>query len=100
MKFKPPPKRAKVDAAPSSSSSLHTPAVSQSDRRDVVMALINKSTVHETQTSSVNLRIQQERNAAVAQAQQEGCTGNFRIFDSPYGNYLVPVIPTRAELGG
>ncbi|ESR41232.1 hypothetical protein CICLE_v10027039mg [Citrus x clementina] len=32
--------------------------------------------------------------------QQEGCTGNFKIFDSPFGNFLVPVIPTRKELAG
>lgn len=56
--------------------------------------------VHETQNANVSLRIQQARNYAVAQAQQDGCTGNFRVFDSPFGNYLVPVIPTRAELGG
>lgn len=52
------------------------------------------------QTRGVHPRIQQAKNYAVAQAQQEGCTGNFKIFDSPFGNFLVPVIPTRAELGG
>ncbi|KAF5748536.1 hypothetical protein HS088_TW04G00491 [Tripterygium wilfordii] len=56
--------------------------------------------VAEPQTSSLYLRIQQARNFAVAQAQQEGCTGNYRIFDSPYGNFLVPVIPFRGELAG
>ncbi|CAO2822903.1 unnamed protein product [Amaranthus hypochondriacus] len=44
--------------------------------------------------------IQQSRNHAVAQAQQEGCTANFRIFDSPFGNFLIPVIPTRSEMSG
>ncbi|KMT03208.1 hypothetical protein BVRB_8g197570 [Beta vulgaris subsp. vulgaris] len=44
--------------------------------------------------------IQQARSYAVAQAQEEGCTANFRIFDSPFGNFLIPVIPTRAELSG
>ena len=52
------------------------------------------------QTSKNNLKIQQAKNFAVAQAQQEHCTGNYRIFDSPFGNFLVPVIPTRAELSG
>lgn len=52
------------------------------------------------QTSEINVRIQQAKNFAVAQAQQEGCTGNFKIFDSPFGNFLVPVIPTRKELAG
>ncbi|XP_020424277.1 uncharacterized protein LOC109950259 isoform X1 [Prunus persica] len=56
--------------------------------------------VQEAQTisSGVNLRVQQAKNAAVAQAQQDGATGNFRIFDSPFGNYLVPVVPTSKEL--
>lgn len=52
------------------------------------------------QSSSITLKIQQAKNFAVAQAQQEGCTGNYRVFDSPFGNFLVPVIPTRAELDG
>ncbi|KAF7813884.1 TRNA-2-methylthio-N(6)-dimethylallyladenosine synthase [Senna tora] len=50
------------------------------------------------QTSGINLRIEQAKTFAVAQAQQDGCTGNYRIFDSPFANFLVPVIPTRAEL--
>ncbi|KAH9649082.1 hypothetical protein KPL70_025845 [Citrus sinensis] len=50
------------------------------------------------QTSEINVRIQKAKNFAVAQAQQEGCTGNFKIFDSPFGNFLMPVIPTRKEL--
>lgn len=56
--------------------------------------------VHDVLNANVNLRIQQARNFAVSQAQQDNCTANFRVFDSPFGNYLVPVIPTRAELGG
>ncbi|KDP33802.1 hypothetical protein JCGZ_07373 [Jatropha curcas] len=51
-------------------------------------------------TPVVDYRFQQAKHFAVAQAQQEGCTGNFRISDSPFGNFLVPVIPTRAELKG
>ncbi|KAL2479891.1 Uncharacterized protein Adt_32857 [Abeliophyllum distichum] len=94
MKFRPPPKRKKLDG-PSS----HRPIDSPSEKRDVVSTPVNKSWVAEGQTSSINIRIQQARDSAVAQAQQDGCTGNFRIFDSPYGNYLVPVIPTLADLG-
>lgn len=52
-----------------------------------------------TQPGSVDPKIQQARNFAVAQAQQDGCKGNYKVFDSPFGNYLIPVIPTRAELG-
>ena len=49
---------------------------------------------------SVDPRIQQAKNNAVAQAQQDGTKGNFRIFDSPFGNFMVHVVPTRDELGG
>ncbi|KAF7800957.1 hypothetical protein G2W53_044546 [Senna tora] len=49
------------------------------------------------QSSGINLRIEHTKNFAVAQAQQDGCTGNYSIFDSPFANFLVPVISTRAE---
>ncbi|GLT61509.1 hypothetical protein SLA2020_342100 [Shorea laevis] len=52
------------------------------------------------QGSIADVRVQQARNSAVAQAQKDGCTGNYKIFDSPFGNFLVPVVPSRAELGG
>ncbi|KAI4380010.1 hypothetical protein MLD38_006244 [Melastoma candidum] len=45
-------------------------------------------------------RIDEAKRFAVAQARQDGCTGNYRIFDSQFGNFLLPVIPNRAELGG
>ncbi|CAA3014420.1 Hypothetical predicted protein [Olea europaea subsp. europaea] len=93
-KFRPPPKRKKLDD-PSS----HRPIDSPSEKRDAVSTPVNKPLVLEAQTSTIDIRIQQARNFAVAQAQQDGCTGNFRMFDSPYGNYLVPVIPTLADLG-
>ncbi|CAA3014421.1 hypothetical protein CDL12_26767 [Olea europaea subsp. europaea] len=75
------------------------PIDSPSEKRDAVSTPVNKPLVLEAQTSTIDIRIQQARNFAVAQAQQDGCTGNFRMFDSPYGNYLVPVIPTLADLG-
>lgn len=50
--------------------------------------------------AGAHINIQRAKNFAVAQAQQEGCTANFRIFDSPFGNFLIPAIPTRAELSG
>lgn len=53
------------------------------------------------QTSSgvrLSVSMQQARDLAVAQAQQDGVLGNFKIFDSPFGNFLVPVIPTAKEL--
>nr|GMC65366.1 uncharacterized protein LOC109186307 isoform X2 [Ipomoea batatas] len=68
--------------------------------KDTASASKDKPTVSAAQTSSASDKIKQAKNLAVAQAQQEGSKGNFRIFDSPFGNFLVPVIPTRAELGG
>ncbi|URE15401.1 hypothetical protein MUK42_03902 [Musa troglodytarum] len=53
-----------------------------------------------TAPARVQLQIQQAKKFAVTQAQQEGCLGNYRSFDSPFGNYLVPVIPTRTDLFG
>ncbi|GLT98602.1 hypothetical protein SLE2022_161000 [Rubroshorea leprosula] len=61
---------------------------------------VKTSTVFGTQGSIVDVRIQQARNFAVAEAQKDGCTGNYKIFDSPFGNFLVPVVPSRAELAG
>ncbi|MBA0568040.1 hypothetical protein Golob_005559 [Gossypium lobatum] len=61
----------------------------------------SSSRIPGVQTSDINsFRIQQDKNFAVAQAQQDGCTGNFMKFDSWYGNFLVPVVPSRAELNG
>ncbi|KAK1266560.1 hypothetical protein QJS04_geneDACA002628 [Acorus gramineus] len=61
----------------------------------------NKSTVlPPVDANNLDPKIQQAKKTAVAQAQQEGCVGNFRSFDSPYGNYLVPVVPTLSDLNG
>ncbi|KAK9275888.1 hypothetical protein L1049_023162 [Liquidambar formosana] len=69
-------------------------------KKETIATSMNTLMVPVAQTDGSHLRIQQAKKYAVAQAQQEGSTGNFRIFDSPYGNFLVPVIPTRAELAG
>lgn len=47
---------------------------------------------------SVDLKIKEAKKFAVSQAQQEACLGNYRSFDSLFGNFLVPVIPTREDL--
>jgi hypothetical protein len=44
------------------------------------------------------LRIKEAKKFAVAQAQQEACLGIYKSFDSPFGNFLVPVIPTLEDL--
>ncbi|KAD5317716.1 hypothetical protein R6Q59_033046 [Mikania micrantha] len=85
--FRPPPRR----AAPSPTENKF-PALSTAT---------TKSAVNVAQTGvMVDMRIQQAKSYAIAQAQQDGSKANFRIFDSPFGNFLVPVVPTRAELGG
>ncbi|XP_051150574.1 uncharacterized protein LOC127264990 isoform X2 [Andrographis paniculata] len=94
MGFKPPPKRKKLDGAPSPSPTAFASMVPTLDKRDVVMELISKPRVHDTESSTaslriqqtlqvnegqicnVNLRIQQARNHAAAQVQQDGCTGH------------------------
>ncbi|KAI4350790.1 hypothetical protein L6164_005206 [Bauhinia variegata] len=50
------------------------------------------------QIGGINSSIEQAKNFSVAQARHDGSTGNYRIFDSPYGNFLLPVVPTCAEL--
>ncbi|KAM1047004.1 hypothetical protein ACFX2I_026391 [Malus domestica] len=88
------PRRRKADE-PASFSGIDVAPVEKKSRVGTSV-----TTVPEAQTISagVHLRIQQAKNAAVAQAQKDGATGSFRIFDSPFGNYLVPVIPTAKEL--
>ncbi|CAL5186408.1 unnamed protein product [Lathyrus oleraceus] len=43
-------------------------------------------------------RVSEKKYLATTQAQEDGCTGNYKIFDSPFANFLLPVIPTPAEL--
>lgn len=56
--------------------------------------------IPETPIIRLDSKVQQAKKFAVTQAQQEGCLGNYRSFDSPFGNFLVPVIPTHADLIG
>lgn len=67
-------------------------------KKESVKTYVETFKIPMARTSGVNLANQQAKNVAVTQAQQDGCTGQFRIFDSPFGNFLVPVIPTPAEL--
>ncbi|CAN6680944.1 unnamed protein product [Malus baccata var. baccata] len=41
--------------------------------------------------SRVGTSVTTAKNAAVAQAQKDGATGSYRIFDSPFKDYLVRV---------
>ncbi|CAM6113567.1 unnamed protein product [Calypogeia fissa] len=42
-----------------------------------------------------DIRIQQNKRACLTRAQNMGATGNYKNFDSPFGNYMVPVIPNH-----
>ncbi|XP_020098272.1 uncharacterized protein LOC109717037 [Ananas comosus] len=85
------PKKRKIE--PNRNNSSQTPV-------DKIVTSPHHSSVPESPAVQVDSRVQQAKKFAVAQAQLEGCLGNYRSFDSPFGNYLVPVIPTRADLFG
>ncbi|OEL20033.1 hypothetical protein BAE44_0018947, partial [Dichanthelium oligosanthes] len=40
-------------------------------------------------------KVREAKRFAVLQAQREGCIGSYKSFDSLFGNYLVPVIPSN-----
>ncbi|WOK91448.1 hypothetical protein Cni_G00139 [Canna indica] len=77
----------------------NVPSQAAKDTKDNATASSTGSLVPTSQVR-LDLKIQQAKNFAVTQAQQEGCLGNYKSFDSPFGNYLLPVIPTRADLFG
>lgn len=83
MKFKPPPNRKRVEPPPSSSLSENIDR-DRDGRMRIPMGQTNN--------------VKKAQNYAMVEAHQDGCTGNFRTFESVFGNYLVPVIPSRAEL--
>ncbi|KAL4572271.1 hypothetical protein LXL04_019041 [Taraxacum kok-saghyz] len=88
--FRPPPRRSTLSPA---------------RKKDIAVSNFNTKTnsthFNVAQTGVViDQKIQQAKSHAIAQAQQDGSKANFRIFDSPFGNFLVPVVPTRAELSG
>ncbi|KAK2985440.1 hypothetical protein RJ640_006736 [Escallonia rubra] len=46
--------------------------------------------VHVIKSSGVRPAVQHDRDFTVAQAHRDGCKENFKIFDSPFGNFLLP----------
>jgi hypothetical protein len=40
-------------------------------------------------------KVREAKRFAVLQAHHEGCLGSYKSFDSLFGNYLVPVIPSN-----
>uniref|UniRef100_A0A0E0JII5 Plastocyanin-like domain-containing protein n=1 Tax=Oryza punctata TaxID=4537 RepID=A0A0E0JII5_ORYPU len=63
--------------------------------RDKVAAS-SSSLVSGTPPLRVDLnKVREAKRYAVFQAQREGCLGSYKSFDSSFGNYLVPVIPSN-----
>ncbi|PAN28587.1 hypothetical protein PAHAL_5G163900 [Panicum hallii] len=40
-------------------------------------------------------KVREAKRLVILQAQHEGCLGSYKSFDSVFGNYLVPVIPSN-----
>ncbi|CAO1945005.1 unnamed protein product [Urochloa humidicola] len=85
----PPPKRRKIEPPRRTRPSQVTldkdkPAASSS------------STVSGVLPVRVDLnKVREAKRFVVLQAQHEGCLGSYKSFDSLFGNYLIPVIPSN-----
>ncbi|CAN1167410.1 hypothetical protein LINPERPRIM_LOCUS18641 [Linum perenne] len=98
----PQPKRRKIKQPPkkessSGSKNLKDEAAIRIGFKNPATAEIGLSSGNNVRADSM-IRIQQSKNFAVSEAQKDGCTGNYKIFDSPFGNFLLPVVPTREDL--
>lgn len=80
------------------SRSAHQRLESSSPSSKEVTHKFNMNVDVATAQTSSHVATQRAKDFAVAEAREDHCTGNFKIFDSPFGNFLLPVIPTRAEL--
>jgi hypothetical protein len=66
------------------------------DRDKDKVAASSSSLVSGTPPLRVDLnKVREAKRYAVFQAQHEGCLGSYKSFDSSFGNYLVPVIPSN-----
>ncbi|CAD6236818.1 unnamed protein product [Miscanthus lutarioriparius] len=64
--------------------------------KDKSVASSNSSSIPGSLPARVDLnKLREAKRFAVLQAQHEGCLGSYESFDSLFGNYLVPVIPTN-----
>uniref|UniRef100_A0A0A9DL68 Uncharacterized protein n=1 Tax=Arundo donax TaxID=35708 RepID=A0A0A9DL68_ARUDO len=60
------------------------------------LAASSNSSVSGALPTRVDLnKVREAKRFAVLQAQHEGCLGSYKSFDSLFGNYLVPVIPSK-----
>ncbi|KAL6614541.1 hypothetical protein ACP70R_036811 [Stipagrostis hirtigluma subsp. patula] len=92
----PPPKRRKIEPSRS-----FDERISFRDRPSQVavdkekLAASSNSSVPAALPARVDLnKVREAKRFAVLQAQHEGCLGSYKSFDSLFGNYLVPVIPS------
>ncbi|KAK4774153.1 hypothetical protein SAY87_029172 [Trapa incisa] len=58
-------------------------------------AVVRANNIH---PDEILLRIPQSKESAVMQAQYDGSKGNYKIFKSAFGNFMVPAVPNRADL--
>ncbi|EES01458.2 hypothetical protein BDA96_03G315300 [Sorghum bicolor] len=86
----PPPKRRKIEPPRRTRPSQVTPD------KDNSVASSNSSPIPGSLPARVDLnKVREAKRFAVLQAQHEGCLGSYKSFDSLFGNYLVPVVPTN-----
>nr|ACG40910.1 hypothetical protein [Zea mays] len=86
----PPPKRRKIEPPRRTRPSQVT-----IDNKSVSSSS-NSSTPLGSLPARVDLnKVREAKRFAVLEAQHEGCLGSYKSFDSLFGNYLVPVIPTN-----
>ncbi|XP_066309892.1 uncharacterized protein [Miscanthus floridulus] len=85
----PPPKQRKIDPPRRARPSQVTLD------KDKSVASSNSSSIPGSLPARVDLnKLREAKRFAVLQAQHEGCR-SYESFDSLFGNYLVPVIPTN-----
>ncbi|KAK7314396.1 hypothetical protein VNO77_32918 [Canavalia gladiata] len=80
-----PIKRRKINEPPSQR--IHVS--SSIAKNDIAATFSSGSQVLTSQIGGTNVTIQQAKYFAMAQAKEDGCTGNYRVFDSPFA----PTVP-------
>ncbi|XP_031385915.1 uncharacterized protein LOC116199617 isoform X2 [Punica granatum] len=89
------PKRRKLE----SPSNRGVPLISQANKEAAGKAS-DGSSVWQPPSGEAHMRIQQAKNFAVIQAQQDGSKGNYRIFDSPFGSLHIIELMNNHSLDG
>nr|CAB3474213.1 unnamed protein product [Digitaria exilis] len=85
----PPPKRRKIEPPRRTRPSQVTQDKDKS-------AASSNSSVSGVLPPRIDLnKVRETKRFVVLQAQHEGCLGSYKSFDSLFGNYLIPVIPSN-----